>query len=561
MISRQAGAGENYDIRPNQVLTYTSYSVFNVHISILLGVLWMIFRLILSIIFFSGSAGFAAENYRLTILHTNDFHARFEPISKYDSACGVTDNAEGKCFGGSARLVTAIELARQRNPNSILVDGGDQFQGTLFYTYYKGRLAAEMMNKLGYDAMTVGNHEFDDGPEVLSGFIDAVTFPVLMSNADISAEPRLLGKLAKSAVIERGGEKLGLIGLTPVDTRDLASPGDNISFTDPVAAVQREVDELTAKGVNKIIVLSHSGYGVDQRVAADTTGVDVIVGGHSNTFLSNISDRAEGPYPTMVGNTAIVSAYAYGKLLGELTVLFDAAGGVVSAAGEPLIMDAGVDEDAQTVRRIAKASAPLEAIRQKIVAHVGAEMIVGGCRARECEMGVLIADAMLESVKSQGVQIAIQNGGGIRASLDTGEVTMGEILTILPFQNTLSTFRVSGATLLVALENGVSQVEEGAGRFPQVAGLTYAFDPAGTVGKRVSDVRVLHSGRAVPLDPVKLYSVVSNNYLRNGGDGYKMFKAAQDVYDFGPDLADIVAEYMAAHAPYQPYLAGRIIEK
>jgi len=289
--------------------------------------------------------------------------------------------------------------------------------------------------------------------------------------------------------------------------------------------------------------------------------VDVIVGGHSNTFLSNISDRAEGPYPTMVGNTAIVSAYAYGKLLGELTVLFDAAGGVVSAAGEPLIMDAGVDEDAQTVRRIAKASAPLEAIRQKIVAHVGAEMIVGGCRARECEMGVLIADAMLESVKSQGVQIAIQNGGGIRASLDTGEVTMGEILTILPFQNTLSTFRVSGATLLAALENGVSQVEEGAGRFPQVAGLTYAFDPAGTVGKRVSDVRVLHSGRAVPLDPVKLYSVVSNNYLRNGGDGYKMFKAAQDVYDFGPDLADIVAEYMAAHAPYQPYLAGRIIEK
>ena len=168
----------------------------------------MIFRLVLSLVIFGVSTEIAAADYRLTILHTNDFHARFEPISKYDSACGVTDNAEGKCFGGSARLVTAIELARQRNPNSILVDGGDQFQGTLFYTYYKGRLAAEMMNKLGYDAMTVGNHEFDDGPEVLSGFIDAVTFPVLMSNADISAEPRLLGKLAKSAVIERGGENL-----------------------------------------------------------------------------------------------------------------------------------------------------------------------------------------------------------------------------------------------------------------------------------------------------------------------------------------------------------------
>ena len=118
---------------------------------------------------------------------------------------------------------------------------------------------------------------------------------------------------------------------------------------------------------------------------------------------------------------------------------------------------------------------------------------MGAARAN-VRLGVLIANAMLESVKSQGVQIAIQNGGGIRASLDTGEVTMGEILTILPFQNTLSTFRVSGATLLAALENGVSQVEEGAGRFPQVAGLTYAFNPAGTVDKRVSDVRVLHRG-------------------------------------------------------------------
>jgi 5'-nucleotidase/UDP-sugar diphosphatase len=161
------------------------------------------------------TAGIASADYSLTILHTNDFHARFEPISKYDSGCGEEDNAEGKCFGGSARLVTAVAEARARTNNSILVDGGDQFQGTLFYTYYKGKLAAEMMNKLGYDAMTVGNHEFDDGPEVLRGFMDAVDFPVLMSNADVSGEELLAGKLAKSTVIERGGEKLGLIGLTP----------------------------------------------------------------------------------------------------------------------------------------------------------------------------------------------------------------------------------------------------------------------------------------------------------------------------------------------------------
>ena len=224
-------------------------------------------------------------------------------------------------------------------------------------------------------------------------------------------------------------------------------------------------------------------------------------------------------------------------------------------------MDSAVDENAPTVQRIAQAAVQLEAIRQKIVAHAGSEMIVGECRKRECEMGVLIADAMLDRVKSQGVLIAIQNGGGIRASLDAGEVTMGEILTILPFQNTLSTFDVSGATLLKALGNGVSQVEDGAGRFPQVAGLSYAFDPKNDVGKRVRDVLVPQGGAAVPLDPTYMYSGVSNNYIRSGGDGYKMFKTAQNVYDFGPDLADVVAQYMARNTPYQPYLAGRIVEK
>ena len=275
------------------------------------------------------TAGMTVADYTLTVLHTNDFHARFEPISKYDSGCGEEDNAEGKCFGGSARLVTAITEARARSENSILVDGGDQFQGTLFYTYYKGKLAAEMMNKMGYTAMTVGNHEFDDGPEVLRGFVDAVNFPILMSNADISGEALLRDVIQKSVVIEQAGEKIGLIGLTPEDTDELASPGPNVIFSDPSEVVQIEVDRLTAMGVNKIIVLSHSGYLVDQRVAANTTGVDVIVGGHSNTLLSNTNDRAEGAYPTMVGDTAIVQAYAYGKFLGELNVTFDDDGRIV----------------------------------------------------------------------------------------------------------------------------------------------------------------------------------------------------------------------------------------
>jgi 5'-nucleotidase len=407
--------------------------------------------------------------------------------------------------------------------------------------------------------MTVGNHEFDDGPEVLKGFMDAVNFPVLMSNADVSGEPLLAGKLAKSTVIERGGEKLGLIGLTPQDTDELASPGDKVIFTDPVQAVQGEVDKLTAEGVNKIIVLSHSGYVVDQKVAAETTGVDVIVGGHSNTLLSNTNERAQGPYPTMVGDTAIVQAYAYGKFLGELNVTFDDAGNVTQAVGEPLVMDANVTEDPATIDRIAEAAKPLEEIRSKVVAQT--EETIGGdrevCRAMECTMGNLIADAMLARVKDQGIEVAIQNGGGIRASIDAGEVTMGEVLTVLPFQNTLSTFQVSGATLVEALENGVSQVEEGAGRFPQVAGMSYAFDGKADAGSRVSDVMV----GGAPIDMGKVYGVVSNNYVRNGGDGYKMFQNAENAYDFGPDVADVTAEYLAAHAPYKPYTDGRITLK
>ena len=172
-------------------------------------------------------------------------------------------------------------------------------------------------------------------------------------------------------------------------------------------------------------------------------------------------------------------------------------------------------------------------------------------------MGNLVSDAMLDRVKDQGIDVAISNAGGLRASIDAGEVTMGEVLTVLPFQNTLSTFQVTGATFVEALENGVSQMEEGAGRFPQVAGVTFTVDPSAEAGSRISDVMV----GGAPIEAEKVYGVVSNNYVRNGGDGYAMFKDAMNAYDFGPDLADVTAEYIAANAPYAPYTDGRITLK
>jgi 5'-nucleotidase/UDP-sugar diphosphatase len=514
-------------------------------------------------------SGAALADYTLTVLHTNDFHSRIEPINKYDSGCDEDDNAEGKCFGGSARLDTVIRERRAASNNSILVDGGDQFQGSLFYTYYKGQVAAEMMNTLGYDAMTVGNHEFDDGPEVLRGFMDAVKFPVLLSNADVSKEPQLADVLKPSIVIERGGEKIALIGLTPQDTAELASPGPNISFSDPVAAVKREVAKHQDAGINKIIVLSHSGYGVDLDLASGVSGIDLIVGGHSNTYLSNTSDKAKGPYPTWVkapdGNrTAVVQAYAYGKFLGELNVAFDENGVVTEAVGEPIIVDGKIVENAAIKGRIKDLAEPLDEIRNEVVALAKAAIdgTRDNCRSRECAMGNLVADAMLGRVKAQGIQFSIQNGGGLRASIDAGDVTMGEVLTVLPFQNTLSTFQMKGSDVVAALENGVSQVEDGGGRFPQVSGLRFSWTRSKPAGERVLTVEVMENGNWTPLDADRIYGVVSNNYMRGGGDGYKIFASAgMNAYDFGPNLEDVVSDYLGAANGYEPYLDGRISEK
>jgi len=167
---------------------------------------------------------------------------------------------------------------------------------------------------------------------------------------------------------------------------------------------------------------------------------------------------------------------------------------------------------------------------------------------------------MLARVADQGVTIAIANSGGLRASIDAGEITMGEVLTVLPFQNTLSTFQISGAGLMAALENGVSQVEEAAGRFPQVAGMKFTWDANKTPDEgRIVEAMVMQDGDWVELDVGAEYSVVTNNYVRGGGDGFKMFSTdGKNAYDYGPSLEDVVAEYLASNAPYKPYTDGRI---
>ena len=501
------------------------------------------------------TAGAAAADYNLTILHTNDFHDRFEPINGFDSTCDAEQLAADECFGGLARLATAIQAARAEAENPILLDAGDQYQGSLLYTLYKGEMSVEFMPQLGYDAMAVGNHEFDDGPAALATLLDGVEFPVLSANLDVTQAEELDGKIDKSTIIDVGGEQIGIVGVLAEDTPETSSPGPTVVFSPIVAAAQAEIDALTEQGIDKIIVLSHVGLPADRRLAEGLTGADVIVGGHSHTLLGDM-EGAEDTYPVVVNDVPIVQAYAYGKYLGRLVVTFDDDGNVLSTEGAPILLDGSVEEDADITARVAELAEPLEEIRNMVVAETAAP-IGGGrdvCRAEVCEMGVLIADAMLDRVKDQGIDVAIQNGGGIRASIDAGEVTMGEVLTVLPFQNTLATFSVDGATLLAALENGVSQLEEGAGRFPQVAGMAYTFDPSAEPGNRISDVTIA----GAPLDMETVYGVVSNNYVRNGGDGYAMFQDAADAYDFGPDLADVTAQFLQEKGPYVPFVDDRI---
>ncbi|WP_421577397.1 5'-nucleotidase C-terminal domain-containing protein [Shinella sp. M31] len=516
------------------------------------------------------SSGSALADYELNILHINDLHSRIEAINKFDSTCSAEEEGKGECFGGVARLKAAIDAQRQAlsGKNVLLLNAGDNFQGSLFYTTYKGAAEAEFLNLMKFDAMTVGNHEFDDSEDGLAAFLDKVQFPVVTANVAAGAGSKLGDRIKPFIVLDQGGQKIGIVGAVANDTAELSSPGPNVLIGDDVADITAAIGELKKQGVNKIIALTHVGYPRDLAAIAKIPDVDVVVGGHTNTFLSNTSDKAEGPYPTLVDNPGgykvpVVQAGAYTKYLGDLKVVFDDAGVVKEASGEPILIDSKIKPDEAVLARIKELSGPIEELKNKIVAESSAP-IDGSretCRAAECAMGNLVTDAILDRTKDQGITIAITNGGGLRASIDGGPVSMGEVISVLPFQNTVATFQLKGSDLVAALENGLSQIEEGAGRFPQVSGLKYAFDKSKPAGSRVVSVEVKEGDAFVPLDPAKTYGVVSNNYMRSGGDGYSVFaKSGQNAYDFGPNLELVVADYLAAHQPYKPYTDGRITE-
>lgn len=503
-----------------------------------------------------------AEPFELTLIHVNDIHAHHQPHS------------DG--HGGAARQATVVNQIRAERENTLLLDAGDRFTGTMFHILHLGQDSAQLINQLGFDVFTLGNHEFDNGGEVLGQFIDALgDIPVLTANIDFGENPDLAGKVHPYTILEVAGEQIGVIGIVAPDTGILSAPPKDIVFSDDLVNItQAAVDELTEAGVNKIILLSHVGYSVDVMLAQAVSGVDVVVGGHSHTLLGNAHAASEGEYPTVLesanGETVlVVQAGSNTRYVGELNVTFDADGLLTDWAGDTIFLSKFITPDPDVVALVEELAEPLAELNATPVGEA-AFFLEGDrtvCRVEECLMGNLVADAMRLDA---GADIAFINSGGVRASIDAGEITLGEVLTVQPFGNLLSNLSLTGADVIAALENGVSQLRlndagqvsrtDLAGRFLQVSGIKVVIDPTQEPGSRIVSVDVLNdAGEYEPIDTEAVYTIATLNFIRTGGDGFSVLaENAIDPYDFGRVDFDVTNEYIIENSPVAPELEGRI---
>lgn len=501
------------------------------------------------------------SRFSLRILHTNDHHAHLEPVKFGD-----------RLLGGIARRRTLIEQIRAESKTNqeplLLLDAGDIFQGTLYFNQYLGQADLDFYNALAYDASTIGNHEFDRGQQVLADFIAKAKFPIISANIDIAPESPLYGKVRPWHVLDIQGEKIGMFGLTTPDTAILASVGDGVKFTDPIAAARKSVLALKQQGINKIVALTHIGFDNDVLLAQKVSDIDIIIGGHSHTSVGNIP-KANHPYPLVEKNgtkepVLVVTDWEWGKYLGDLSVSFDRTGKLIAWAGKPHVLDASIKPNPEFADKLKAYAAPIEALRQKIIGKslVALDGDRVKLRTSETALGNLIADAILAKTKVDRVQVVLINAGGIRNGFPLGDITMGHVLEALPFGNTITRVELTGKQLTEALESGVSMAEQGEGRFPQVAGIRFVWDSKLPAGKRVTKVEVKDaSGKFQLLNPKDVYRVATNNFLASGGDGYRSFSEGENLLETGYLLSDAIAEYITAMSPLQVKIENRIVRQ
>lgn len=478
----------------------------------------------------------------IIILHTNDVHG------------GIA---------GYAKLAAAKESYTASGAYTLLVDAGDYIQGDPTVSASQGKTAIELMNSTGYDAATVGNHEFDYGYANLKTISAQANFPILAANVQYNGATAFDSHTIFTAA---NGKKIGVFGLETPETATKAHPAkiQGVTFVggqDMMKLAQTEVDTLKAAGCDYVICLGHLGIDAESTgnrsidVLNAVTGIDVFIDGHSHSTLDQIKAATNGT--GKVGNAYLTST---GTKLANVGVVDIAPDGTITTSNVPL--DTLTAENADT-------AAVIRRIQQQIDADYGAvfaqsEVQLNGEKAQvrtgETNLGDLITDAMLWQAGTLGekVDAAISNGGGIRASLSVGGLTKKDINTVLPFGNTLYLVKLTGAQLLEALEASTCSLPESIGAFPQVSGIEYTVNtgakfsstenyPGSTYGKpnAVNRVTIQRVGGAA-FDPAETYTIVTNDFLGAGGDTYYTFKSSPVGYDTGVPLDEVLMDYITA---------------
>ncbi|KAB3529166.1 5'-nucleotidase C-terminal domain-containing protein [Alkaliphilus serpentinus] len=471
--------------------------------------------------------GYLIDIDRISIVHTNDMHGRIN----YN---------EDKGEMGLGKIATIVDDVKSKNANTLVLDMGDTFHGTNYVTFNEGMAAVEAMNAIGYQAMVPGNHDFNYGQDVLLELAGKTRFPIITSNV---LKENGENFLKPYTIVESMGKKIALVGVTATDTVVKTHPNNviGLSFEDELATSSKYVEELEGK-VDHIILMSHAGNTTDERIATEVEGIDVILGGHSHSTYEK---------PEKIGNSYVTQAYEYGKAVGVTNILYY-NGKFIGVNGHLIRDNSSIEPKAEIVAIVDKYKAEVEVALQEEIAEVSVELDGAreNVRVKETNLGNLIADAMRDVVDAD---IAFTNGGGIRASIDVGMITLEEVMTVLPFSNTVVKMELTGEQIKKSLEHAVRNYPEQNGGFLHVSGMTFKFDPSKEVGERV--VEVFIGGEALDLE--KIYTVATNDFVAVGGDGYEWLKKGKILTNTGELLSTTLINYLQTGVEI-PTVEGRI---
>lgn len=451
----------------------------------------------------------------LQIIHTNDTHAYLAGLNEKGNP--VYDEKEG--IGGFSRIAKVIREAKEQNDNVIALDAGDQFQGSLFYGLKKWKAISKVHQTTLWDAMTLGNHEFDEGCQELSQFIEETPVPVLMANMRIDSLCPLFKHYRPFIIKEIRGTRIGIIGIANDEVRTLSRACEHTHFKNPMGAIQETIDILRKKGVHHVIAITHLGLEKDKELAKQIDGIDVIVGGHSHSYLG--PDSSDGDYPLVVYSPSqkpvvIVTAKCATEYIGRLLIRFNLEGEPIHWQGALYKNDQAFD--IKTSEIIQNEVRNLARYNNEVIGENQMQGKDGmyACRKGNCLVATLTTEAMLDFAKDYGAQIALINGGAIRAAMPYGPISKLDLLAVHPFGNRYVLRVYKGENLLKALELGVK--EKVSARLLHAAGLRYWVNPQNPVGSRITKVEFIHKdGKKTPFNQKAYYRVVLPDFLVEKG--------------------------------------------